>query len=54
VKNRLSRLAQIREDLNFSVILLGLGFAIAAFSFVPQADQFVRSGSAAVRADITK
>lgn len=33
---QLSRLAQIREDLNFATILLIAGFSLGVFAFTPQ------------------
>jgi hypothetical protein len=36
MKPRLSRLAQLREDQNFALVLLVLGILLGALSFIPQ------------------
>lgn len=36
MKPRLSRLAQLREDQNFALVLLVLGMLLGALSFIPQ------------------
>jgi hypothetical protein len=36
MKPRLSRLAQLREDQHFALVLLVLGILLGALSFIPQ------------------